>query len=338
MNNASILTPPVKILAATGVIRVWCQEKDIKAFRILNCYLKEPEKAAVIGSGFFPAGGHGPKPPKQDKPPREFYVHLADLITGRAYEAIIDVSNIDAAKLTDIKQLDAGVQPALTSEELVMSEEAIRKDERVLKAAAEVGVQPENLYADGWSIGWDERFPDRRVQQCICFARLEKDENLYAHPLDFIPIVDNMTGEVLAIDYPAHRVGKDNKLNSKSTAPPTEAAFDKPESRERIAPPLARHDYLPDKATRVDSDKPIEMRKDIKPLSVVQPEGVSFTRNGNVLEWGKFKVHVGFHPREGVVLSNISYFDDEVPGASKASPQERPLFYRLSISEMVSAK
>lgn len=291
----------------------------------------------MLAAGVFPAGDKGPKPTGNAAQPipRELFVHVADLVTGRAYEGIVDVSNPDAAKLVGTTQLEEGMQPALTVEELVMTEDAIRKDQRVLQAAADVGLKPEELFADGWSIGWDERFPGRRVQQCICFARFGKDENLYAHPLDFIPVVDNMTGEVLAIDYPAHRNPSSGRLDSKTTAPPAEANFDKPATRDRIPPPLAKHDYLPEKATRVDGSKPIEMRTDIKPLSVVQPEGVSFKRSGNVLEWGKFKFHVGFHPREGMVLSNILYKDDELPGASKAAPVERPLFYRMSICEMV---
>lgn len=47
------------------------------------------------------------------------------------------------------------------------------------------------------------------------------------------------------------------------------------------------------------------------------------------------QLHVGFHPREGIVLSTISYADTDAPGASAAAPQERPLFYRLSLAEMV---
>ena len=299
-------------------------------------FLCEPSKASVIAAGFFPLGEGAPAPPAtQAALTRHVYVHFANVVSGRAYEARADVFDVDNVTLLDVAQLDEGVQPALTVEELVMTEEAIRRDERVIKAAADVGVQPHQLYADGWSIGWDERFPKKRVQQAICFARFSKDENLYAHPLDFMPVIDTMTGEILAIDYPAHRVAKDGKLNAPSTAPPTEASMEKPDSRDRIPPPLARHDYLPDLATRADSAKPIEMRSDLKPLHVLQPEGVSFHRDGSVIEWQKFKMHVAFHPREGLVLSAISYKDDEAPGASKAAPKERPLFYRLSLAEMV---
>jgi primary-amine oxidase len=34
-------------------------------------------------------------------------------------------------------------------------------------------------------------------------------------------------------------------------------------------------------------------RKDVKPLHVVQPEGVSFKMDGHVLEWQNWKMHIG---------------------------------------------
>lgn len=214
-------------------------------------------------------------------------VHVIDCIKGDAYEAVVCLEGKGEPSIRDVKQLDATVQPALTIEELCLAEECIRKDERVLKAAADVGVKPEQLYADGWSIGWDNRFPGKRVQQCLTFARFSEHENLYAHPMEFMPILDNNTGEVLAIDYPPHRTN--GKLPG-STAPPKEANFDLPD-RKRIPPPLKAHDYLPELAQASPfTDEPITMRTDLKPLSVVQPEGVSFKRTGSVLEWQKWKV------------------------------------------------
>lgn len=39
--------------------------------------------------------------------------------------------------------------------------------------------------ADGWSIGYDQRFGKfKRLQQCFLYARYEPDSNYYAHPLD----------------------------------------------------------------------------------------------------------------------------------------------------------
>lgn len=45
------------------------------------------------------------------------------------------------------------------------------------------------MFYAGWCIGIDERFPDRRLQQCFLFTRLRPEDNLYAHPLDFIPVI-----------------------------------------------------------------------------------------------------------------------------------------------------
>jgi primary-amine oxidase len=66
-------------------------------------------------------------------------------------------------------------------------------------------------------------------------------------------------------------------------------------------------------------------RDDLKPLYVVQPEGVSYTLRGNEISWSKWNFHIGFHPRDGLTINTVTYKDgDEV----------RPLFYRLSCAEM----
>lgn len=326
---------PEEITAVTSVTKPLLAEKHgVKALRFLSLFLAEPEKNAIIEAGHFPGGASAQS--TSGKIQRQFWVHVADLVKGDAYELLATVDQ--GVAITSVEKLPSGVQPSLTIEELVMAEEACRADERVIKAAAGVGVKPEELYCDGWSIGWDNRFPGKRLQQCICYARYGKDENMYAHPLDFMPILDCNTGKILAIDYPAHREGKSQELSSGTTAEPKESSFDPPSDRKRIPPPTANHNYLPELANSSpdhDSEKPIQLRTDLKPLSVVQPEGVSFKLDGNVLEWQKWKLHIGFHPREGMVLSTISYADDEAAGASKANPKQRPLFYRLGLSEMV---
>lgn len=133
-------------------MRDWCIKNQVKALRLLNVFLCEPTKSSVIAAGFF-AVGNGPAPNYASPLTRHFYAHFADLVTGRAYEALVDVEDVDNVKIVSVEQLEEGVQPALTMEELVMTEDAIRSDERVIKAAAEVGIKPEEIFADGWSIG-----------------------------------------------------------------------------------------------------------------------------------------------------------------------------------------
>lgn len=66
-------------------------------------------------------------------------------------------------------------------------------------------------------------------------------------------------------------------------------------------------------------------RKDLKPLMIVQPQGPSFSvTEGNLVQWQKWRMRVTFNPREGAVIHDIRY-------------DGRPVLYRLSISDMVSA-
>jgi primary-amine oxidase len=61
-------------------------------------------------------------------------------------------------------------------------------------------------------------------------------------------------------------------------------------NRERIPPPTQAFDFLPDLIA--ENDKNFKLRDDVKPLHIVQPEGVSFKMNGNELEWQKWKMHI----------------------------------------------
>ncbi|KAK4910633.1 hypothetical protein LTR66_017416 [Elasticomyces elasticus] len=66
---------------------------------------------------------------------------------------------------------------------------------------------------------------------------------------------------------------------------------------------------------------PQGVRKDLKPLNVLQPEGPSFKVQDNLLEWQNWRFRVSFNPREGAVLHDVRYGD-------------RSVMYRLSFSEM----
>jgi primary-amine oxidase len=149
------------------------------------------------------------------------------------------------------------------------------------------GVAPDQIFADGWSLGYDDRFPEKlRLQQCLMYARFGEDENIYAHPLDFIPIIDSNSKKVIHIDFPSHpKSGVHLSKDAYTTKPPT---LDATSDRERIPPPRMKHEYLPD---HIDTSN--AQREPLKPLHVVQPEGVGFKMNGNVLEWQQWRMHIG---------------------------------------------
>lgn len=126
------------------------------------------------------------------------------------------------------------------------------------------------------------------------YYRPHVDDSQYSFPLDFCPIFDADKQQVIHIDIPEVRrpVSQSRPNNYHVASIEAEGGF----------------------------------RKDIKPINITQPDGVSFKIDGRVIDWQKWKVHVGFNYKEGIVLNNITYNDNGTV---------RPVFYRLSLAEMV---
>ena len=70
----------------------------------------------------------------------------------------------------------------------------------------------------------------------------------------------------------------------------------------------------------------LQQRTDIKPLEITQPEGVSFSLDGNELRWQNWTMRLGFNHREGLVIHRVAYQDGD---------ELRPIAHRLSFAEMV---
>lgn len=106
--------------------------------------------------------------------------------------------------------------------------------------------------------------------------------------------------EVLKIYYLPH--GTSNEISTKASPYDHKKIFD------------SSIEYHPDIISS-------SHRTTTKPYHVSQPEGPSFTTEGNLLKWEKWHIRVGFNYREGLTLHDVRY-----GGHS--------LFYRLSLSEM----
>ncbi|KAG1848527.1 copper amine oxidase [Suillus subalutaceus] len=277
----------------------------IRRYTTANTPIKARAVLAALGIPLVPGG--------QPEAPTPI-VRKAESDVWGTYNAILSFEdgtwNVDTCGTSDF------------SEELAFCEHVVRRDATVQALAKEVGVLPEQIYADGWAIGYDDRFPKHtRLQQAFVFARYSEHENLYAHPLDFVVVIDSLAEKVVQIDFPpTYKRAKDGSaelsVSSTEPCPLSEDSFTE-SKRERIPPPVKSFDFLPD---LLQSDPAHKPRDDIKPLHVLQPEGVSFTMDGNVLEWQRFS------HREGIALSTITYNDDG---------EIRPVMYRLSLAEMV---
>ena len=217
---------------------------------------------------------------------------LLDRERRSAYEAVVDLG---AGAVIAITPLPNGLQPSIMLDEFSECEQTVRRSPLFHEALRKRGVTDADLVmVEPWSAGMygTEPAEDRAVRRlrALCFVRSEPRDNGYARPVDSMVIVVNLYKmEVIRIEeYPV------------APLPPDPGNW----AREYIR----------------------SMRSDLKPIEITQPEGPSFTVNGNQIAWQKWKFRVGFNSREGLVLHTISYNDDGV---------ERPILYRASICEMV---
>jgi primary-amine oxidase len=217
---------------------------------------------------------------------------LLDRVKRTSYEAVVDLASKSVSSVTPLPN---GVQPSVMLDEFAECEQAVRRSPLFQEALRKRGVtDPDLVMVEPWSAGTygTEMSEDKGVRRlrALCFLRSEPRDNGYARPMDsMVMVVDLYQMEVIRIEeYPM------------APLPPEPANW--------------AREYIPN------------MRQDLKPVDIVQPEGPSFTVEGNQVEWQKWKFRVGFTSREGLVLHTISYNDDGV---------ERPILYRASISEMV---
>jgi primary-amine oxidase len=226
--------------------------------------------------------------PGADAPPREVFAVTLQRSEGLTHETVVSLASQQVVS----RRLVEGVQPAISAEEFEECGKIALADDHFLAGLARRGLDPGDMLVEAWGIGvfTPEEFAGRRIAWTLSFCRPEKDSNPYARPVE---------GLYALVDLGAMQVVKVLDLG---------------------VTPLARNggDYLPERIG--------PLRDDLKPLEVHQPEGVSFTVDGHEVSWQRWRLVVGFSPREGLVLHNIRYIDGE---------RERPVCYRASFAELV---
>jgi primary-amine oxidase len=188
----------------------------------------------------------------------------------------------------------AGAQPTLSIDEQVECEKAVLASED-FKAALlkQYGITDTSLVmVDIWSAGnyGSEEDRSRRLARPLCFLRSDATDNGYARPIEGIrPVVDLNIMEVIRVE-------------EYGTWP------------------------LPPQAANYSADRVPDQRTDIKPLTIAQPDGPSFTLAGRRMSWQKWEFVIGFNAREGLTLHDVRYVDHG---------RSRPILYRASLTEMV---
>ncbi|PVH72875.1 hypothetical protein DL98DRAFT_520269 [Cadophora sp. DSE1049] len=230
-------------------------------------------------------------------------------VIGRDKIAKYCESLIDVQKGTIISQtvVEKPAHAALTLKEFDDVAAAVAASSLFKEEIAKLNIPDKyEVVVEPWPYGGpDEDEEWQRTFQALCFANDtttgNPDSNFYAYPLPLIPIMDARTREIIRIDHLA--TGGEEDCLSYGTS--TGNIMDRYQPAE----------YVPELL-------PGGLRKDLKQLNVVQPDGPSFkVTDESLIEWQKWRFRVGFNYREGATLHDIRY-------------DGRSVMYRLSVSEM----
>jgi primary-amine oxidase len=215
------------------------------------------------------------------------------LDNARNETSVIDL-DLTGNRIVQKKAAPPGVQPTLSVDEQVECEQAVLRSPD-FRAALErqYGISDTSLVmVDIWSAGYygQEEERTRRLVRPLCFLRADATDNGYARPIEGIrPVVDLNTMQVVRVEEYGHW-----------PLPPEPGNY---------------------AAARVEN-----FRSDIKPLAISQPDGPSFTLDGNSISWQNWKFVIGFNAREGLTLHHVRYHDHD---------RDRSILYRASLTEMV---
>jgi primary-amine oxidase len=211
---------------------------------------------------------------------------------GQTHTAVVSLSE---GRVTSWLHQPDG-QPNMTADEFHECDAAMRAEPRVIEALARRGIEDmDRVLIEAWAYGAHlvpERYTGRRLGWTDVWYRKQEGSSPYANHVSGLHfIVDLNRMELLEVE--------------------DHGAVEEPQTMGEYIPRLVPGQRL---------------RSDVKPLEIVQPEGASFSLEGNLLRWQKWSLRVGFNYREGLVLHTVGYED---------GGRLRSVAHRLSFAEMV---
>ncbi len=219
---------------------------------------------------------------------------ILDRTSAATFDVVVD---LEAGSVVASRQLtDGGAQ--MLAEEVEIADEVVKADPRFVAALAKRGITDLSLVQlDPFGAGnrQDIDLEGRRLWACVAYLRHFEDDNAYAHIVEgVIALIDTVKREVYAVED--------------SGVKPL---------------PTACNNYT------ADQNQP--MREDVAPLEIVQRDGAGFRIDGPQLTWQKWRMRVGMHPIDGLVLTGIDYDDRRAD-----EPENfRSVIHRASLAEMV---
>eukprot|EP00884_Botryococcus_braunii_P003392 jgi/Botrbrau1/13053/Bobra.0187s0015.1 len=237
-----------EVRMAAAACRKHAAAQGLPELRFNTITLKEPPKKALLA---YRANGGAP-------PKREAFCIVQAFPVAPVIETVIDLGG-DEALPTSWTQVE-GVQPLASPDDCFLAEDIVKEDPHIRASWPTPTTSQTCLLwpATPGLLGGTVNDPpvDGRLIQTFMYLRSSPDDNHYAHPLDFVPVVDLNLRKVVHVDKPYK-------------SPPEIPSRDMNYHRSLFGGPW---------------------RSDLKPLDVVQPEGPSFTCLGNLVSWQKWAV------------------------------------------------
>ncbi|WP_051579433.1 primary-amine oxidase [Pseudonocardia acaciae] len=212
---------------------------------------------------------------------------VVDRSNGRTHDVRVD---LDEGVVSSADVVSQGAAPILV-EEFERVAELVKKDPRYLDALARRGItDTAEIQVDPWCVGNRAENNGQRLLAAVSYQRHFRADNGYAHPIEgIVAIVDLASEQVLAVH--------DHGVRPLTPAP-----------------------------GNYDVASAAPLREDVAPLEITQPDGVGFELDGNELTWQKWRLRVGLHPLEGLVVYGVAYRDGD---------EYRDILHRGSVAEMV---
>ena len=231
--------------------------------------------------------------PAGEPPDRRLRAFLINVTTGESCDVVVSLTRrqVISRRVLDPR---ADGQVPIMDQDFATAEEVVRADPGWQAAMARRGLDDVTRIRACPLTAGSFGFPGedgRRLVRVLAFVQDDEHGYAWAHPVD---------GVAAYVDLVERRVIE-----------------------------LVDEFVLPVPQESGDYDDPAVRgphRTTLRPIEITQPEGPSFTLEGQLLRWEGWSMRIGFDAREGLILHQISVGD---------GGQDRPVIYRASIPEMV---
>jgi primary-amine oxidase len=220
---------------------------------------------------------------------RQAFLVVYERLQNKTYEGIVDLKTQTLSSWKEIPN----AQPAIISPEYDLARQIVQSDPQWQAAMQKRGIRDfDRVKINCWAPGIlskEEAATDKRFCRALSYYK-GNNWNYFGSPIEgVVATVDLNTGKLDSfVDNGVVPFSKQNWN------------YDVQSLGKLLSPP--------------------------KLLKILQPQGASFRIRGNTISWQGWNFRYLMHPRNGLVLYQVTYDDGE---------KIRPVLYRASLSEMV---